>query len=121
MERWGKRGHIHNIHNTYFAILFRHGIIGLALFLSFIILFLFKAKRIIKYLHFFSENKFLYSVGAFCFTYLLISLVAFSQDYYLGVYLGLQEWGLLFASIFLINKFIEEKIKNNTILKTATI
>ncbi|HIA30677.1 MAG TPA: hypothetical protein EYN82_03540 [Candidatus Marinimicrobia bacterium] len=113
LEKWGKRGKIHNVHNTYIAILFRQGLIGLILFLSLIFWFIFKSRKIIKQLHLLTNINTLYSVGVFCFTYLVISIIALTQDYYLGVYLGLQEWGLIFASIFLISKWVDDGLAQN--------
>ena len=43
----------------------------------------------------------------------VISIIALTQDYYLGVYLGLQEWGLIFASIFLISKWVDDGLAQN--------
>ena len=113
LKKWGKRGKIHNVHNTYIAILFRQGLIGLILFLSLIFWFIFKSRKIIKQLHLLTNINTLYSVGVFCFTYLVISIIALTQDYYLGVYLGLQEWGLIFASIFLISKWVDDGLAQN--------
>ena len=83
------------------------------LFLSLIFWFIFKSRKIIKQLHLLTNINTLYSVGVFCFTYLVISIIALTQDYYLGVYLGLQEWGLIFASIFLISKWVDDGLAQN--------
>lgn len=104
LKKWDSRGTLHYIHNTYFSILFRYGIIGLLFFLYFI----FKLCRIG-----FDKNKSKDKIDKFALVYLLICIIGFTQDFMIGVYLGILEWPFIFAMIINYKKNISTKIEKN--------
>ena len=100
LKKWDSRGTLHYIHNTYFSILFRYGIIGLLFFLYFI----FKLCRIG-----FDKNKSKDKIDKFALVYLLICIIGFTQDFMIGVYLGILEWPFIFAMIINYKKIFQLK------------
>lgn len=115
---------LHNIHVTYFAILFRYGLIGLILFLAIYSSFL---RLSWQNLHYFYRvrsppqasyyNTQLEYLSIFCLVYLVLALLGFTQDYYLGVFMGYVEWGMIFSTIYIGNKFL----KRGSIYESAEI
>jgi hypothetical protein len=45
------------------------------------------------------ELRHAFGLLTFCVGYLALAFLGFTQDYYLGVYMGLAEWGMVFASV----------------------
>jgi O-antigen ligase len=107
LERWGARGSFHAIHNTYFAVLFRHGLIGLALLLAVLLGFVLRSGKAYRLYRRERRSRKLLSdpyapaVGALVLlsaVFLVLAFIGFTQDFYLGVFMGQVEWGLVFAT-----------------------
>jgi hypothetical protein len=46
-----------------------------------------------------NEDKLLVPYGRLAWTYMLLALIGFTQDYYVGVYMGNAEWGIILGSL----------------------
>ncbi len=98
LKKWDSRGKLHYIHNTYFSNLFRYGLFGLIIFIS-TIFFLIRSSF---------RNLDRNGLHIFALVYLLIGVIGFSQDFMIGVYLGILEWSFIF-SIIIYNNYKKAK------------
>ena len=114
LEKWSARGSVHTIHNTYFAVLFRYGLIGLLLLLGIFVKYTWtawKAQR--DYCRLRRRGRLrrrpeAAAAGAAALigaVYLGMAFLAFNQDYYLGVFMGYAEWGLIFAGVAIASEY----------------